>query len=379
MNMFYLRSRIFFGEDALSALKDLEATNVAIFTDEFLQKSGAADRVASMITQARQVRVFSEIRPDPPVDLIAKALSFLLETETDTVVAVGGGSSIDAAKATVLMYEQKVGRDVKLVAVPTTSGTGSEVTRVAVVTDPEAGKKYPLFSEALLPNAAILAGDLTVSVPPAVTAHTGFDVITHALEAYVSVNANDFTDAFAEKALELAFTYLPTAYKKGEDLKAREKMQTASCLAGMAFNDAGLGVNHGIAHALGAVFHIPHGMANAMLLYHVMQYNAELDVPSYGGTPNRVCNRMARIARFIHRPAFTKQQGARNLLAEIKRLTVEMQIPQTLGEAGISKKDYEAQREHLIESALRDACTATNPRKVDAEGIRAILKGIEKF
>lgn len=379
MNMFYLRSRIFFGEDALSALKDLEATNVAIFTDEFLQKSGAADRVASMITQARQVRVFSEIRPDPPVDLIAKALSFLLETETDTVVAVGGGSSIDAAKATVLMYEQKVGRDVKLVAVPTTSGTGSEVTRVAVVTDPEAGKKYPLFSEALLPNAAILAGELTVSVPPAVTAHTGFDVITHALEAYVSVNANDFTDAFAEKALELAFTYLPTAYKNGGDLKAREKMQTASCLAGMAFNDAGLGVNHGIAHALGAVFHIPHGMANAMLLYHVMQYNAELDVPSYGGTPNRVCNRMARIARFIHRPAFTKQQGARNLLAEIKRLTVEMQIPQTLGEAGISKKDYEAQREHLIESALRDACTATNPRKVDAEGIRAILKGIEKF
>lgn len=379
MNMFYLRSRIFFGEDALSALKDLEATNVAIFTDEFLQKNGVADRVASMITQARQVRVFSEIRPDPPVDLIAKALSFLLETETDTVVAVGGGSSIDAAKATVLMYEQKVGRDVKLVAVPTTSGTGSEVTRVAVVTDPEAGKKYPLFSEALLPNAAILAGDLTVSVPPAVTAHTGFDVITHALEAYVSVNANDFTDAFAEKALELAFTYLPTAYKKGGDLKAREKMQTASCLAGMAFNDAGLGVNHGIAHALGAVFHIPHGMANAMLLYHVMQYNAELDVPSYGGTPNRVCNRMARIARFIHRPAFTKQQGARNLLAEIKRLTVEMQIPQTLGEAGISKKDYEAQREHLIESALRDACTATNPRKVDAEGIRAILKGIEKF
>lgn len=379
MNMFYLRSRIFFGEDALSALKDLEANKIAIFTDAFLQKSGVVDRVASMISQASEVRVFSEIRPDPPVELIAKALSFLLENETDTVIAVGGGSSIDAAKATVLMYEQKVGRDVKLVAIPTTSGTGSEVTRVAVVTDPEEGKKYPLFSEDLLPNAAVLAGDLTVSVPPAVTAHTGFDVITHALEAYISTGANDFTDAFAEKALELAFTYLPTAYKNGEDLKAREKMQTASCLAGMAFNDAGLGVNHGIAHALGAVFHIPHGQANAMILYHVMKYNAELDTPSYGGTPNRVCNRLARIARFIHFPAFTKQQGARNLLGEIKRLTVEMKIPQTLGEAGISRQEYEAQREHIVESALRDACTVTNPRKIDADAIRAILQGIEKF
>lgn len=379
MNMFYLRSRIFFGEDALSALKDLEANRVAIFTDAFLQKSGVSDRIASMIPQASQVRVFSEIRPDPPVDMIAKALAFLLETDTDTVIALGGGSSIDAAKATVLMYEQQVGRDVKLVAIPTTSGTGSEVTRVAVLTDPEEGKKYPLFSEALLPNAAILAGDLTVSVPPAVTAHTGFDVITHALEAYVSVNANDFTDAFAEKALELAFTYLPIAYHEGENLRAREKMQTASCLAGMAFNDAGLGVNHGIAHALGAVFHLPHGMANAMILYHVMQYNAELDRSRYSGEPNRVCNRLARIARFIHHPAFTKQQGARNLLAEIKRLTVEMQIPQTLGEAGISRADYEAQREHIVESALLDACTATNPRKVDAEAIRAILRGIERF
>lgn len=379
MNMFYLRSRIFFGEDALAALKDMEARNVTIITDEFLAKNGVADRVASMITGAREVRIFSEIRPDPPIDMIAKALAFLLESDTDTVVAVGGGSSIDAAKATVLMYEQKVGRDVKLVAIPTTSGTGSEVTRVAVVTDPEAGKKYPLFSEALLPNAAILSGDLTVSVPPAVTAHTGFDVITHALEAYVSVNANDFTDAFAEKALELAFTYLPVAYRDGENRKAREKMQTASCLAGMAFNDAGLGVNHGIAHALGAVFHLPHGMANAMLLYHVMRYNAELDTAAFAGEPNRVCNRLARIARFIHRPAYTKQQGARNLLDEIKRLTVEMKIPQTLGEAGVSRTEYERMREHIVESALRDACTATNPRKPDANAIRTILRGIERF
>ncbi len=379
MNMFYLRSRIFFGEDALTALKDMEARNVTIITDAFLVKNGVADRVASMITGAREVRIFSEIRPDPPIDMIAKALAFLLESDTDTVVAVGGGSSIDAAKATVLMYEQKVGRDVKLVAIPTTSGTGSEVTRVAVVTDPEAEKKYPLFSEALLPNAAILSGDLTVSVPPTVTAHTGFDVITHALEAYVSVNANDFTDAFAEKALELAFTYLPVAYRDGENRKAREKMQTASCLAGMAFNDAGLGVNHGIAHALGAVFHLPHGMANAMLLYHVMRYNAELDTVAFAGEPNRVCNRLARIARFIHRPAYTKQQGARNLLDEIKRLTVEMKIPQTLGEAGVSREEYEKMREHIVESALRDACTETNPRRVDANAIRAILRGIERF
>ena len=379
MNKFYLRSRIYFGENALEALSRVKSKCTVVVTDAFIKSTGTADRVASMITGAEQVHIFSEIQPDPPVELIAKALDFLLSVGADTVIALGGGSSIDAAKATVLIYEQKTGTRVKLYAVPTTSGTGSEVTDFSVVTDPEAGKKYPLVSESLLPDVAILAGELTVSVPPAVTAATGFYVITHALEAYISTNANDFTDAFAEKALELAFTYLLTAYKEGDNLKAREKMQTASCLAGMAFNDAGLGVNHGIAHALGAVFHIPHGKANAMVLYHVMKYNAELESVRFGEEPNRVCNRLARIARFIHHPAFTKQQGAINLLNEISRLTKEMGIPQTLGEAGIKEVDYLEKRAHIIESAVQDACTATNPRPIDAAAVEAILKGIEKF
>lgn len=377
MNIFELKPRVCFGEDSLSALAEIHAQNAVIFTDAFMKKSGNADRIASMMTNCKHIAVFAEIVPDPPVELIAKALGFLLEENAEAVVALGGGSSIDAAKSTILMYGKKTGKQPPLIAVPTTSGTGSEVTKFAVITDREAGVKYPLVSEKLLPDVAILSAEMTASVPASITADTGFDVITHALEAYISTNANDFTDAFAEKALELAFEYLPRACKNGKDMEAREKMHAASCLAGMAFNDVSLGVNHGIAHALGAVFHIPHGRANAIMLPHVMHYNAGLDEHNYGAQPSLACVKLARIARFVGLSAPTPRQGAMNLVNELGRMSRAFGIPQTLSDAGISAKDYQSHKAHIVKSAVNDACTATNPRKIDAAAVEKILKGIE--
>ncbi len=378
MNTFEIKTKVVFGENALSSLSELQYENAVIFTDAFMAKSGNADMIKNLMTGCTNISIFSETIPDPPIELIVKALEFLLEKNTDVVVALGGGSSIDAAKSTILMYGKKTGERIPLIAVPTTSGTGSEVTKFAVITDREAGVKYPLVSDKLLPDMAVLSSELVKSVPPTITADTGFDVITHALEAYISTGANDFTDAFAQKALELCFEYLPGACKDGNNLEAREKMHTASCLAGMAFNDASLGVNHGIAHALGAVFHIPHGRANAMMLYHVMKYNAELEDGKYGDCSN-VCKRLAKIARFIGLPSFSEKQGAQNLVNEIRKMSKQLGIPQTLADAGVTKPDYEKAKAHIIKSAVNDACTVTNPRKIDAAAVEKILKGIEVF
>lgn len=379
MHIFEIKPRICFGDKSLTILNEITAEHVVIFTDDFMQRSGAVDKVSSYIKNCGKIHVFADIIPDPPIELIVQALSYLEKVNADLVVALGGGSSIDAAKATILMYTKKTGKKIPLYAIPTTSGTGSEVTKFSVITDRAEGKKYPLVSDDLLPEVAILSSDLTLSVPASITANTGFDVITHALEAYISTGANDITDALAEKALELAFKYLPIACKDGKNSEAREKMHTASCLAGMAFNDAGLGVNHGIAHSLGAVFHIPHGRANAMMLYHVMHYNAGLDMPAHGGECSLACSKMAKVSRAIGMYSFSDRQGAMTLLRTIQTMSKELGIPQTLADVGITEKDYLAHKAHIVESAINDACTESNPRKIDAAAVEKILKGIEVF
>lgn len=375
MQKFRISTEVCFGDNALTALGTVNAKNAVIFTDGFLVKSGAADKIAGYMTACENISVYSDIKPDPPVELIADALAFLLKADADVVVALGGGSSIDAAKSTVLIARKQTGKELPLIAVPTTSGTGSEVTSFAVITDKQAGAKYPLVSDALLPAKAILAGELVMSVPPQITADTGFDVITHALEAYISTQANDFSDALAEKALELTFEYLPKAYKNGNDAQAREKVHNASCLAGMAFNAVSLGVNHGIAHSLGAHFHIPHGRANGMLLPWVMWYNAGLD----GNIDERTAAKLAKIAKIAGISSFNARTGAQNLVNKLKSMQKDMNIPLTLKDAGVTKEAYEAVKAHIIQSALNDACTATNPRKLAASDIDAILINIAKF
>ena len=375
MQKFKISTEVCFGKDSLSALETIKAENAVIFTDAFLKKSGTADKIAGYMKNCTHISIYSDIKPDPPVELIANALDFLLKANADVVVALGGGSSIDAAKSTVLIARKQTGKELPLIAVPTTSGTGSEVTSFAVITDKEAGVKYPLVSDDLLPVKAILAGELVASVPPQITADTGFDVLTHALEAYISLQANDFSDALAEKSLEIAFEYLPEAYKHGDNELAREKMHTASCLAGMSFNAVSLGVNHGIAHSLGAHFHIPHGRANGMLLPYVMWYNAGLD----GKVDERTAAKLAKIAKLVGLPAFNSKAGAQNLVNKLKQMQRELGIPLTLKDAGVDKQSYESVKAHIIKSALNDACTATNPRKLEAHDIDVILSNIAKF
>ena len=379
MQRFKLKTEIIFGQNALEALKHVKAKNAVVFTDKFLTENGTAHRVRGLMTDCENVTIYSDVIPDPPVETVASGLKFLVENDIDLVVAVGGGSAIDAAKGTVYVARKHTGKFIRLIAVPTTSGTGSEVTQFAVISDRQAGKKIPLIDEEMLPEMAILSCELTASVPPAVTADTGFDVLTHALEAYISKNSNEFSDALAEKAVELWAEYIVPAYKNGNDMIAREKMHTASCLAGIAFNEAGLGVNHSIAHALGAQFHIPHGRANAMLLPHVLRYNTELDIKFCVKNANVTADKLEGLARRLGYPGNSPDVGVRNMIHKIKEYQRWLNIPTTLGEAGVTKDQYMKAKQHIIESAIADACTSTNPRVVDAKGIEEILDKIDIF
>ena len=381
MKRFKLSTEVLFSEDAIDALLEEKDENAVLITDKFMVDSGMADIILKKLSNCKEVSVFSEVVPDPPMDLIERGIAFLQDKDCDVVVALGGGSSIDAAKAIVYMakkIDEKQNPDnqkkIKLIALPTTSGTGSEVTQFAVVTDSKTGVKIPLIDESLMPDIAILDPELVKSAPPFITADTGMDVITHALEAYVSETASDCSDCLAEKAAELAFEFLPRAYRNGYDIKARDKMHRASCLAGMAFNLVNLGVNHGIAHALGAIFHIPHGRANALVLPYVIEFNA--DMAREGAKhSNDAAKKYQKMARIVGLPAPTPKVGVANLIAEIQRLLKYMDRPQCMSECGVSVEEFNKHREEIVRRALADAC---NPRKVTAEDINKILDHIAK-
>ncbi len=379
MKRFKLKTDIIFGNDALGVLKTIASDSAVLFTDAFMVSSGTADALKAYMTACKNITVFSDVKPDPPVELISQAVKFVMDVNADTVFALGGGSAIDAAKSTLMIIREHYGKNIKLIAIPTTSGTGSEVTQFSVITDTAAGKKLPLVDESMLPEIAVLDAELVKSVPPAITADTGFDVLTHALEAYISTEANDFSDALAEKAVELVADNLVPVYKNGADLDARAKMHTASCLAGIAFNEVSLGINHGIAHALGAQFHIPHGRANAMLLPHVLYFNAELDIKFCVKNDCKTADKLELLARRLGYPANSPDIGVRNMIQRIKEFQRILKIPTTLGDAGVTKSQYEKVKDFIIESALNDACTATNPRKASPKDVEGILEKIAKF
>lgn len=377
MKEFSFSTRIFFGENSLERLRKVKNRKVLIVTDAFMHKTGVADQVASYLTDC-EVTVFDGVVPDPPIEVVTEGVKAMQASGAEVMIAVGGGSSIDAAKAIRAVGNNIPDLDTQIMecyAIPTTSGTGSEVTEYAVISDKAKGVKYPLDSKALRPPTAILDPSLVVSAPSGVTADTGMDVLTHALEAYVSTGANDFSDALAEKSITLIFRFLNDAFLDGKDLLAREKMHNASCMAGLAFNSAGLGLCHGIAHAIGAKFHIPHGRANAMVLPHVVRFNAQIDNNRLGRTDDYsvTARKYQRVARILDLPAANVHIGVNNLIREIEKLSKGMSIPATLKEAGIELKDFDAQREELVKLALADATTRTNPLKVTAEDVDKIL------
>ncbi|AZO96290.1 bifunctional acetaldehyde-CoA/alcohol dehydrogenase [Halocella sp. SP3-1] len=389
MKWFKVPPKLYFEYGSLQYLSKLKGKTAFIITDQTMVDLGFVDKVAYQLDKADiAMEVFSDVEPDPSVETVQRGCQAMEDVEPDLIIALGGGSAMDAAKGMWLFYEHPdikfddlklkfmdirkrafkfpaLGRRATFVAVPTTSGTGSEVTAFSVITDKKKNIKYPLADYELTPDIAVIDPELVMTVPASVTADTGLDVLTHAIEAYVSVMASDYTDALAEKAIKLVFKYLPRAYKDGSDKEAREKMHNASCLAGMAFTNAFLGINHSMAHILGGKFHIPHGRANAILLPHVIKYNA--------GKPSKLAafpqyeypkadQRYAEIAEMLELPADTSEKGVDSLIKAVKDLMKEVKVPLSLAEAGVEKKEFEKELDDMADIAFNDQCTGTNPR-----------------
>ncbi len=403
MQWFKVPEKIYFEAGSISYLEKMPNIERAfIVTDEGMVKFGYVDRILYHLRKRERhvhCEIFSEVESDPSFDTIKKGVEQMNLFKPDVIIALGGGSPIDAAKGMWLFYEHpdadveglklkfmdirkrtykfpKLGEKAKMVAIPTTSGTGSEVTSFAVITDKQKNKKYPLADYELTPDVAIIDPDLVMSLPKSVTADTGLDVLTHALEAYVSNMASDYTDGLAEKAVELVFNNLEEAYNNGSNKVAREKMHNASTIAGMAFTNAFLGVNHSIAHKMGAEFHMPHGRVNAILLPYVVKYNSSkpskfVSFPKYEYFI--ADKKYAQMAKKVGLKADTVEEGVNSLINAIKELNEKLNIPKSFKEAGIDEQQFLAKVDMLADRAFEDQCTTANPRLPLVSEIKQIL------
>ena len=392
MQWFKIPDRIYFEYGSTKYLEKMpDISRAVIVTDKVMQHSGYVDKVLYYLRKRNHYvhsEVFAEVEPDPSLETVQKGLAVINSFKPDVIIALGGGSPIDAAKTMWMFYEHpeidfqaltykfmdirkriyKIPRfqqKAKFVAIPTTSGTGSEVTSFAVITDKQKNIKYPIADYELTPDVAIIDPEYTLTVPAGVTADTGVDVLTHAVEAYVSIMASDYTDALAIKAIQLVFQYLPRAYKDGADRQAREKMHNASCMAGMAFTNAFLGINHALAHKLGGEFHIPHGRANAILLPHVIRYNSEVPAkitvfPKYKFYIAH--KKYAEIAEALNLNFKTTEEGVDKLIMAIKSLMGKLNIPLTISESGVNQNEFESKVSRLAQEAYQDQTSTTNPR-----------------
>lgn len=378
MKEFSIGTNIYFGDGALDKLSEINNKKVLIVCDEFIKTSGIVNKICDKLNNC-QVSVYSDIVPDPSVQIVAMGVQKIKKLDIDLIIALGGGSSIDGAKA-IREYYRKLfkedSKNIELYAIPTTSGTGSEVTDYAVITNKEEGLKYALADKSLLPDVAILDAELVKTVPKTITADTGMDVITHAIEAYVSNLSTDFSDALAEKALTLAYNNITKAYNDGEDLEAREKLHNASCLAGMAFNSSGLGITHSLAHALGGKLHIPHGKANAIILPYVMQFNSGIDNKSYIKEYTVTANKYYRLAKLLDMNTSSTVIGVNNLIKNIFELKKKLNIPKTLKELEVDIDIVLKEKNDILDAALNDICTESNPVKVSKEDLNLLLDRI---
>jgi alcohol dehydrogenase class IV len=360
---------------SIRLLEEVTGTRAFIVSDSIMEKLGYLQTAVDHLARAGIGSVtFTDVRPDPDVKLIADGMKAYLDSEADVLVAIGGGSSIDAAKG-ILYFASKLdrpaGQEFKrplFIAIPSTSGTGSEVTNFSVITTEEG--KVCIVDEFITPDVAILDSTCIQHVPQRVVADTGIDVLVHAVEAYVSTMATDFTDALAEKAVKLIFENLETIYKDVKNADARDRVQNASCMAGMAFTNANLGINHSLAHALGGTFHIPHGRSNALMLSAVIEYNADLA----GSATGYAAERYAKLASMLQLPARTPREGTVNLLREINRLKKSLGVEDGVHALGIGKAEFEDELERMAEAALADRCTPTNPKQPAGEDLIRIYK-----
>lgn len=371
------KTELHVGKGALQQLSHYKNEHILVVADPFLKTSGTLDAILANFDDNNDIVVFTDIVPDPPIETVVAGIKSAGDKPISIVLSIGGGSAIDASKA-MYYFAKKQGAfsEAILIAIPTTSGTGSEVTSFSVITDAERGTKYPLVTKEILPDVAILDADLVLSLPGNITADTGMDVLTHAIEAYVSTKATDFSDALAEKAIKLVFEYLPKAYKNGQDVEAREKMHAASTLAGMAFNTASLGINHSLAHAAGAKFHVPHGRLNSILMPHVIQYNAGIEFNNRNrqAIDKTVASRYQDIAKLLGCSASSPVSGVRQLVEAIKKLQRKLEMPTSLREYGVKADAFAQYKVEISEAALHDGCTPTNPRVPTAEELLKVLE-----
>lgn len=380
MKEFEVKTKIYFGENALARLGDLKTDRVFIVADPFTVSSGLIEHVLEPLKKnGIDYSIFSKVVSDPPVDVVIAGVKDALACKGKYIVAVGGGSAMDTSKA-IRKFVGQIDETYhpELICIPTTSGTGSEVTSFAVISDTEHNTKIPLISDDMTPEEAILDEVLVKSVPKSITADTGMDVITHAMESYVSLNNNEFSGALAEKAVEICGQFLLRSYNDNNDTHARRKVHIASCLAGLAFNSSSLGLNHGMAHQLGAMFHIPHGRANAILLPYIIEYNSEISVFSkskadYAPCVRKYCN----LARILGVSNLNEVTTIRALVSYIQFLLHEMSIPLHISELNVvGEGDYMSAIGEMADHALEDRCTATNPRRPTRQEIIDIYKEI---
>lgn len=392
MQWFKVPNKVYFEKGATQYLAKMpDITRVAIITDAMMVKLGYVEKVEHYLRQRQMpvaIEVFSDVEPDPSTTTVDRGTEMMRRFQPDCIIALGGGSPMDAAKAMWLFYEYpdtdfndlkqkfmdirkriykypRLGVKAKFVAIPTTSGTGSEVTSFAVITDKNQGNtKYPLADYELTPDVAIVDPEFVYTLPKTAVADTGMDVLTHAIEAYVSVMANDYTDGLAIKAIQLVFQYLEQSALQGDKL-AREKMHNASTIAGMAFANAFLGINHSLAHKWGGQYHTAHGRTNAILMPHVIRYNAKKPTKfaSFPKYSHFVADeRYAEIARILGLPARTTEEGVTSLINAIRKLNKTLGIEESFQEIGFDAKDFEAHVDYLADRAFEDQCTTANPK-----------------
>ena len=356
MTEFFCKTKIISGAGSVSQLKSLKSQKLLLVTDPYFSQNGTAEKILAR-SGAAHTKIFDKVAPDPSVELVAEGTAVVRDFQPDTVVALGGGSAMDCAKAMAHFAGDKH----TLVMIPTTSGSGSEVTDFAVLTHGQT--KYPLVDQKLLPDVAILDSELLTSLPKSLIADAGFDVLGHALEAYVATGAGAITDALAGEAFSRMLRQLPTSFQG--DTAVRGQLHEGATMAGMAFSQAGLGLCHAMAHALGAMYHLPHGRLIAMLIPAVMDYNAQACGSKY-----------ATLARAAGLPGVSDTMAVRNLKNALVRLRKQLGMPASLREAGVDTGELWQNREKIIKTVLKDPCCQSNPRPTDPSAVEKILEAV---
>ena len=373
MGKFTVPKELYHGLGSLENLKELKGKKAAfIIGGGSVQKNGVLERAQNYLKEVNiESVVFSGVEADPSIETVIKGAEFLTQEQPDIIIGLGGCSAIDAAKGMWIYYEypdskleelkelfavKKLRKKAIMVAIPTTSGTGTEITGLAVITDREKGTKYPIVSYELTPDMAIIDGELSASMPENVTANTGLDALSHGVEAYASNISERYSDTLAKSAIELVFKNLLTAVSEGSNLEVRQAMHDASCMAGMSFNNVWLGIVHSMSQQIGGTFGIPHGCGNAILMPNVIRYNS------------KETDKYTDLAKLIGKST------AEEFAQAVSDLRQSVGVVASLKEYGIDQKEWEAKIDTLTENAMKDPCTLFNPRKPKFEEIKAILQ-----